>query len=164
MRALVIDGYNAICKIPGLRKIMDKDLSGARSSITFMAEEYKRTCGGIARTVVVFDGRDEYMGLNGSGRGVQRFSRTGQGDDEIIAVVKKLSLSYDVSVVSDDNYIRNNARAHGAAIIPVSGFTAYLSKKNKKFKPQPYKEKHAGKVSASQARAINEELKKIWKI
>jgi len=160
MKALVVDGYNAIYKVPRLRKILDKDLQLARQEITNLAKIYQRKRGGYDKLCVVFDGKDAYRDRLHMSPQHHVYSRTGEGDLEIVRVVRRLSKKYHVEVVSDDNYIRNNSRSHNASIVPVSSFVSSLKKKGKRSEKK--KEEH--KVSPEVASGINEELKKHWNI
>ena len=48
MKALIVDGYNAIHKIPELDSLMDESLEEARRAVTDMAREYQRRTGGVS--------------------------------------------------------------------------------------------------------------------
>ncbi|MFH1593203.1 MAG: NYN domain-containing protein [Candidatus Omnitrophota bacterium] len=158
MKALVVDGYNAIHKIPHLRTLMDKSLLEARDRVTRLSLEYQRRVGGIDKIRVVFDGKDIYRDKEPLASDAQVFSKTGEGDDEILRQVRILSEKYHVLVVTDDNFVRNNSRAHKASVISVSRFIEQLDKKEKK----RAREMPAGKVSPESALKINEELKRHW--
>ena len=56
MKVLIVDGYNAIHKIPEVDDLLDESLEDARNAITDLAREYQRRHGGIAEVHVVFDG------------------------------------------------------------------------------------------------------------
>jgi predicted RNA-binding protein with PIN domain len=157
MKALVIDGYNAIHKIPYLKNIIDNEnLFKARTEITSLAEEYKRKRGGIAKCIVVFDGKDTYKNSGFCSPKNQLFSKTGMGDEEVINTVKLLSKKYQVEVVTDDNFIINNSRVYKATILSVSEFMRFLHK-NKSI------EKHTpSKISQKDISKINNELIKEW--
>ena len=159
MKALIVDGYNAIFKIPSLKKLMDKSLLEARSEITRLAKEYKRKSGGIDKVYVVFDGKDRYRNNTFPAPKNQVFSRTGQGDFEIIRHVKELSQKYHVEVVTDDNYISNNSRAHKATIVNVSEFESFTKKKKRL-----NKDSEAKNIDPVTRFKINEELSKHWGI
>lgn len=122
MKALVVDGYNAIHKIAHLEAMLDISLHEARRALTELAMEYKRKVGGISEVSVVFDGKDTYRRQEISAPPNQVFSRSGEGDRTIIRTVERLSNRYHVVVVSDDNFVRNNSRAHRASIITISEF------------------------------------------
>ena len=161
MKALVIDGYNAIHKIPYLLRIMDKSLAEARAEITKLAEEYKRKCGGIDKVYVVFDGSDIYRNETSEKPAHQVFSRSGKGDEKIVQLVSRLSLGYHVEVVSDDNRVRNNCRAHKATVLKVSDFMRVVRKGKGRCVTR-----RSGdvKLSADKAEIINEELRRHWNV
>ena len=131
MHILIIDGYNAIHKIPEIEDLLDSSLEEARSAITALAKEYQRKIGGIAETIVVFDGKDEYSGLHFN-KPSQVFSKTGEGDRKIIRLAQNKSGAFHVIVVSDDNYVGNGSRAAGATVITVAEFLAVARKKSGK--------------------------------
>ncbi|MDP3790899.1 MAG: NYN domain-containing protein [Candidatus Omnitrophota bacterium] len=127
MKVLIVDGYNAIHKIPEIDSIMDESLDQARSAITGLAKEYQRRIGGISEVFVVFDGQDEYRGLS-LNKPNQVFSRTGQGDRKVIRLAQDKSDKFHVVVVSDDNRVGNSCRAAGATVITVKKFYDAIKK------------------------------------
>jgi predicted RNA-binding protein with PIN domain len=124
-KVLIIDGYNAIHKIPELDDLLDVSLEEARAAITRLANDYKRRDGGIAEVYVVFDGKDEYRGLSFDKPG-QVFSGTGDGDRKIIRIAQDKSREFHVIVVSDDNRVGNSCRAAGATLISVKKFYEFI--------------------------------------
>lgn len=162
MKALVVDGYNVIYKIPALEARMDISLQEARAGITDLARAYQRRCGGIDKVLVVFDGRTMYRRMGHRNEPHSAYSNTGEGDLEVIRAVRCFSKNYHAMVVTDDNFVRNNARAHGATIIGVSDFVSFLRRrKGPSVKKKDAEEK---KVGCDAASSINEELKKHWNI
>lgn len=133
MKVLIVDGYNAIHKIPEVDDLLDSSLEEARGAITKLAKEYQRKIGGISEVFVVFDGRDEYKNLSCSSPG-QVFSDTGEGDRKIIRLAQDKSSKFHVIVASDDNYVGNSSRAAGATVITISEFYSVAAKKGKKRK------------------------------
>ena len=125
MKVLIVDGYNAIHKIPEIDELLDESLESARNAITDLAREYKRKYGGIAEVHVVFDGRTEYMGLSYN-KPNQVFSGTGEGDSSIIRLAQKKLDKFHVIVVSDDNRVGNSCRAAGATVISVKKFYEFI--------------------------------------
>lgn len=125
MKVLIVDGYNAIHKIPEVDDLLDESLEDARNAITDLAREYKRRHGGIAEVHVVFDGRDEYRGLSFS-KPNQIFSGTGEGDRSIIRLAQDKAKKFHVIVVSDDNRVGNSSRAAGATVISVKKFYDFI--------------------------------------
>ena len=141
MKVLIVDGYNAIHKIPEVEDLLDESLEDARNAITALAKEYQRRSGGIAEVHVVFDGRDECRGLSfnpSASLGIdleqsrrvnkpnQVFSGTGEGDKAIIRLAQHKSEKFHVIVVSDDNRVGNSSRAAGATVISVKKFYEFI--------------------------------------
>ena len=158
MKALVVDGYNAIHKIPYLRAMADREeLLKARSEITALAFKYKRKRGGIDKICVVFDGNDMYRNAAFKTPENQAFSKTGYGDQKVISTVAKFSEKYHVEVVSDDNYIINNSRAYKATIVKISDFFNFINKKSQS-------KINEDKVLPKNISKINSELKKAWNL
>lgn len=130
---LVVDGYNAINAIPETQKKLKVSLKSARSAILAISKEYARSSGYITEVRVVFDGSDKNR--RKEARGIPHgktlvFSDTGKGDEKIIETVKKCSRYGRVVLASNDNYVRNNARAYNAKIISSEDLT--LRKKREK--------------------------------
>ena len=119
MKILIVDGYNAINKIRYLSDIAEESLRSARDALTELADDYKRRDGGISRVCIVFDGKDQYRGLDIPRPKEHIFSKTGDGDRKIIEMIREFSDEATVVVASDDNYVRNNARAHKASLLRV---------------------------------------------
>jgi predicted RNA-binding protein with PIN domain len=162
MRALVIDGYNVIFRTSYLCAIADKDLMQARNDVTKIARQYQKKIGGIDKLKVVFDGQDKYRDRNTCP--YQKYSGTGQGDTEIIRTIEQFAIKYNVSVVSNDNFVKNNARAHSASVIKVEQFlnTVGNNEGAKNFSPLQKTEKPDKKISTKQANKINKDLMKEW--
>ncbi len=161
MKALVVDGYNAIHKIKHLQSMLDESLYAARKALTQVAMDYQRKVGGIAEVHVVFDGKDAYRGQSLSAPAHQVFSKTDDGDRTIIRIVRKLSSRYHVVVASDDNFVRNNSRAHNASTITISEFVAAIRKKSARTKLNISEEK---KIDPKVAQEITKQLRKRFAI
>jgi len=155
---LVVDAYNAIYAIPEVRLKMNDSLERARNSITLISKEYARSSGYINDIRVVFDGDDKYRYVNELNRNRKKneiFSKTGDGDDEIIRTVRNCSKYARVVVASNDNYVRNIARGYGALIINSEELTK--TKKRKKIFKEKKEEK---KIDKSTEIKITNEYKK----
>lgn len=127
MNVLIVDGYNAIHRIPEIEGLLDDSLKEARAAITDLAKEYQRKTGGISEVFVVFDGKDEYGGLSFNPPS-QVFSKTGEGDKKIVRMAQEKSDRFHVIVVSDDNYVGNSCRAAGVTVVAVKKFYAAARK------------------------------------
>ncbi|OGW76874.1 MAG: hypothetical protein A3I73_06500 [Omnitrophica bacterium RIFCSPLOWO2_02_FULL_45_16] len=126
MKVLIVDGYNAIHKIPRIDSLLDDSLEEAREAITKLAKEYQRRSGGIAEVYVVFDGRDEYGQLSFN-KPNQIFSKTGEGDREVIRLTQEKTDKFHVIVASDDNRVGNSCRAAGATVISIKKFYEFIN-------------------------------------
>jgi predicted RNA-binding protein with PIN domain len=157
MKALVVDGYNAIYKIAHLQAMLNDSLYKARKALTELAMDYRRKVGGIDEVYVVFDGKDAYRDLSLSAPAHQVFSKSGDGDRAVIRMVQRLSGRYHVIVASDDNFVRNNSRAHNASIITISEFLATIRKKSAGSKHNTTEKKE---ITPEVAQEITEHLKR----
>lgn len=117
MKILVVDGYNVINKIRDLSEIADRSLKDARYAVTELSNEYKKRDGSISEVYVVFDGQNQYRDLDISRPKEYIFSDTGEGDRKIIETIRRAADKGAVVVVSDDNHVRNNARADSASLM-----------------------------------------------
>ncbi|MBF0215514.1 MAG: NYN domain-containing protein [Candidatus Omnitrophica bacterium] len=120
MNILIIDGYNAIYAIAPAREKLRVGLKQARDYILSLCGEFVRSSGFIDDFRVVFDGDDRYRDIEKLiGRLSEKtvFSRKGEGDNKIIHMIRECSGKNKVIVASNDNYVRNNARAYGAKLI-----------------------------------------------
>jgi len=118
---LLIDGYNVINRVTELRPSPDGGLESARLRLALRVSAWGRAYPGTV-CIIVFDGDQRH-----AGGGDQRiagirciFSKMSHGgDDDIIRLAKELrAKKNDVAVVSDDNKVANNCRAHGASVQP----------------------------------------------
>ena len=117
MKILVVDGYNVINRIGDLSEIADGNLKNARDAVTKLANEYKKRVGDISEVYVVFDGQNQYRDLDIPIQKEHIFSDTDEGDRKIIETIRRASDKGAVVVVSDDNQVRNNARAYSAGLM-----------------------------------------------
>ena len=122
-KILLIDGYNVINRTPELKFLLEGDLENARKKLALLISAWSRTHPAF-ECVIIFDGDPQYAGdreVRLSGIRCT-FSRTSHGgDDEIIRYVKDhRGRKSDITVVSDDNNVGNNCRAHGASVQPSS--------------------------------------------
>lgn len=140
-KTLIIDGYNVIGRISALRDKKSTSLEGARTALANMVSAWQRAHDSYD-CLIVFDGSDAAVGGRSSTvtvGGVRcLFTRTKvEADDEIIRVVRESrGDSSSITVVSDDNYVSNNCRVHGATIQSASFFeqaeTKRIAKESRK--------------------------------
>jgi len=122
-KILLIDGYNVINRVLGLQASLDGGLENARNRLALQISTWSQTHPAF-ECVIVFDGDPQYSGSRNQYLAGVRciFSRTPHGgDEEIIRFVKNYKgRKSDITVVSDDNNVGNNCRAHGASFQPSS--------------------------------------------
>lgn len=163
-KLLLVDGYNVIHRIPELKLALATGLGSAREKLALLVSRWSHSRPGV-ECVIVFDGDQQF-----SGGPKQRlagiacvFTRTRHGADaEIIRRVRAYAGDKaDVTVVSDDNSIRNSCQAHGAAVQP----SAFIQSIKSASSPSPAKKglspdgKGLGRKVVSD---INEELMKKY--
>jgi predicted RNA-binding protein with PIN domain len=122
-KILLIDGYNVINRVLELKPSLDGGLENARMKLALQVSTWNQTQAG-SECVIIFDGDAKFAGGRDQRLAGIRciFSRASHGgDDEMIRFVRGFKgRTSDITVVSDDNNVRNNCRAHGASVQPSS--------------------------------------------
>ncbi len=122
-KILLVDGYNVINRIPKMKTSLNGGLENARNRLALQISIWGQTHPAF-ECVIVFDGIPQYLGSPNQGLSGIRciYSQTSHGgDEEIIRFVKDFrERKSDITVVSDDNNVRNNCHALGAAVQPSS--------------------------------------------
>jgi len=122
-KILLIDGYNVINRVPELKPSLESGLENARSRLALQISTWSHDHPGC-ECVIVFDGDKKFAGGRDQRLAGIRclFSPASHGgDDEIIRFVRGYKgRTSDITVVSDDNNVGNNCRAHGASVQPSS--------------------------------------------
>lgn len=119
-KILLVDGYNVINRLPDLKLSLDGGLENAQNRLVLQISDWRRSHPEF-EGVIVFDGNPLPGGGPQRPAGIRCiFTRIPHGGDAaIISFVRDhQGRKYDITVVSDDNYVRNNSRAHGAAVQP----------------------------------------------
>ena len=127
MITLVLDGYNVIHGVKELERRLDRSLEAARAALIDVCQAYKARRGDVGRVYVVFDGDEAHGDLPQPDRGgvtVLFTSRKEEADDRIIGLIRADAGKSRFVIVSDDNYVFNNARAQGARVMAVAEFYA----------------------------------------
>jgi len=162
MVTLVLDGYNVIHAVPELARQLDRSLEAAREALVSLCQAYQARRGDIQRVYVVFDGDEAYA------RGPQRdrggiavlfTQRQEEADDRILRLIRADGGHSRFVIVSNDTYVFNNARAHGARVMSVSEFTAQRRPaRAPRLEPPDVVEKAT--LSAREAHQITEEYRR----
>jgi predicted RNA-binding protein with PIN domain len=120
---LLIDGYNVINRLSELKTSLNGGLENARNKLAFLISRWSKQHPAV-ESVIIFDGDVRFSGGREQRLAGIRclFSQTSHGgDDAIIRFVRDYQgRTSDITVVSDDNNVRNNCRAHGATVQPSS--------------------------------------------
>ncbi len=122
-KVLLVDGYNVINRIPEIEASLEGGLENARNKLALQLSTWARLHPAF-ECVIVFDGNPQFLNSQAQRLSGIRciYSRASHGgDEEIIRFVKDFrGRISDITVVSDDNSVRNNSRALGAAVQPSS--------------------------------------------
>lgn len=128
---MIIDGYNVIHFIPEIEKLLDESLEAARIGLINLLSELKASRKDIGHIYVVFDGKSDIFDAGSSvAPGITAvYTRHGKdADRRIIDIVKQAPEPDSISVVSNDNFLYNNVRAHGGRIKTVEELCRMLKK------------------------------------
>lgn len=159
-RILLVDGYNVIHRVPELELSLAEGLQSARNRLALRVSAWGHAHPGV-ECVIVFDGEFQYSGGRDQRLAGIRciFSLTAHGgDDELIRFVRDFKgRKSDITVVSDDNKVGNNCRAHGAAVQSSSYIMARKTKAAPASRQGPAEDKGLDRKAAAE---IDAELKK----
>ena len=159
MKYLIIDGYNAICKIKELDARKDISLEASRLSFIKALVDFKQRNNLFDKVIVVFDGKGEGLMLDRETYGGVEilFSSKDKDADKTIVDILKISSKDNITVSSDDNFIKNHTRAFGCEIMSIKELEDLIVLK-KKSNGVKIKED----IQAKEMDEITEELKKHW--
>lgn len=163
----VLDAYNVIHKTPALERLLDKSLQAARDGLINRCSRLVSGRGGITRIILVFDGKSEHRDLARTAPPKIQivFSETGETADERIGqILEKLSGKMERIVVSDDNSVRNHARAYSAHAISVAEFEQSVRKTEIKAGPARSVRTPGNPLTPKQADEITQAYKKTLKL
>ena len=159
-RILLVDGYNVVNRLPELRRSLEEGLQNARNRLALEVATWGHAHPGV-ECVIIFDGRFQLSGGREQRIAGVRCLYTLEahgGDDELIRFVREFKgLASEITVVSDDNKVGNNCRAHGALVKPSEFLVTRKTRPARAKRDGPA----TGKViDGRAAAAIDAELKK----
>lgn len=160
MKCLIIDGYNAISKIKEFDVKKDISLEASRLSFIKALTDFRQRNRTFDRIVVVFDGKGDGLGLARETYGDVEvlFSNKGKDADKVIVDILKIAPKNKMTVSSDDNFIKNHARAFGCETMSIKELKDLISLKKKVLRSKII-EKDLGNKNLDD---ITNELKKYW--
>ncbi|MBI3313161.1 MAG: NYN domain-containing protein [Candidatus Omnitrophica bacterium] len=158
----ILDAYNVLHKMRRFETVLNKELRTAREALTVLCSALIRARGDIESMILVFDGRSQFRDLpQAAPPGIRLvFSETDETADERINVLlEELPPKSRKCVVSDDNFVRNHARAYGVNRMSVREFEELVNivenKNSGKSRPA-----ENPTLSSATAKKITEEYKK----
>ena len=113
------------------------------------------------KVFIVFDSKEESLGIRRHSYGkVEAVFATADRDADsvIVDLLKNASSKDKISVSSDDNFVRNHAKAFGSDVISISELENIIMLKKKNIRSKIRDKDLAGE----KVKDINEELKKRW--
>ena len=137
MKTFILDGYNVIHKMPGMKEKLTESLERARKALAVYLSGWRRRYPD-AEVCIVFDGKDsEFPGGQGTDIAGIRciFTPSGEtADERIISLIRNTRNARNITVVTEDNLVRNSSRAHGAEVKTVDFLIPPRKKKAKELK------------------------------
>jgi predicted RNA-binding protein with PIN domain len=147
-----VDGYNVIRSADAFSAGTLRD---QRERLLRFIED-RRPQGSAANAVtVVFDGREDVSSPRWPGPTKVIFSPGKDADGVLKAAVDALANPRDAAVVTDDRAIQRWVRAAGARVVSCADFLAAGASPGRRRAPG---------LLPSEAEAINQELKHLWKL
>ncbi len=165
---VILDAYNILHRVSRWSDMLEVSLEMAREQILGYCRRWMATRSDVWLFCVVFDGDSSVSGgLQSAGAGIRVFfSRSGQtADDRLLAILEEFGPQLAYTVVSDDHYVRDKARLHGAAIMSSTAFAAKLDAVEQARRGRVDRRTGAGdgrKVDAQTASKITDELRRLW--
>ncbi|MBF0254695.1 MAG: NYN domain-containing protein [Candidatus Omnitrophica bacterium] len=154
MTTLILDGYNVIHAVGFLQAEMRRGPETARLSLRLICTQYLCRYKGVKAAIIVYDG---------AGRGATRDARARHGvtevfsgageeaDDRIVSLIRDRADRADCTVVTNDNYVSNNSRAHGASVMSVGEF-------QRRIDPGPKPDSRRGRNASAESPDAGREL------
>ena len=168
-KILIVDGYNVIRRNRVLNAAAGRSLQCAREQLAVLAASYKSPKAVFDQIMLVFDGKGERTSVKkyfvSKDLMLIYSSYRRSADETIRALIQSLIREYRISVVSDDNYVANIARAFKADIIETEDFVKKLrSRQSHTGIPKKIDRCDEKGISLRAKKEINDELKRFWNI
>ena len=162
MKYLIIDGYNAISKIKRFNAKKDIILESSRMSFIRALAGFRQTNSLFDKIIIVFDGKGDSIGLAKElyGNIEILYSNRDKDADQVIVDIIKAPSKNKITVASDDNFIKNHARAFSCDIMGIKKLEELISLKKEPLRGKII-EKDFGNKNLDK---ITNELKEHWGI
>ena len=164
-KIIVLDGYNIIHQVPELERHLATSLEKGREALCRFCSNWMATRKDVWLFYIVFDGQSgiaehDYQ----PGPGIRAiYTETGEkADTRIIHIVEEQNNISNITVVSDDNFVRRHSRDLGAELMSAAAFfdtpaTPHLPAGRAELDNDK-------KLTSKQKKDINESLKQEWGI
>lgn len=164
-RTIIVDAYNAIHQVPGLRRHLEKSLEEARETLIRRCGAWLAARRDVGSFRLVFDGDsslprpDVHMV-----HGVQTvYTKSGESADErIVAMVKDAMAPSACLVVTADREVAAGAEAHGAVVMPPRAFFEDGAADSTQSGRGCADGSDKPELTSAAAKSINDQLKKEW--
>lgn len=165
---IIIDGYNVIHRVPDLERLLDRGLETAREGLFRFCSSWLATRKDVWLFYIVFDGQSDVLGDERQpAPGIRAvYTRTGeQADTRIIQIVDERKKDFIVTVVSDDNFVRNHSSDLAVKVMSSSDFFNLPTARGR----GRGRNQHAGggddkNLTPREVKNINDSLKDAWGI
>lgn len=155
----ILDGYNVIHAIPRFKRKLDESLEAARAALLAFCAGLKASRKDIHSITVVFDGQEAGQEHAPGGVRVLFTHRGEEADERILSIIRESPSTCRFRIVSNDNFILNNCRAHSTDILSVEDFFKEFISDNS-LKNKELNEKEKPDASSCEGRRITEDYKK----
>lgn len=147
MNLIIVDGYNLIHGIPGLRRYLDVSLERARDELTALIKSYQ-----LKKKVLVtlvFDGQPLQPGASGPHRRLKiLFSKSpATADDLIKHMLRRQAHPKGVTVVTDDAELVRFARSYQTQVMATEEFYTMITKRRRRTKKNGIYDKFDSEMS-----------------
>lgn len=166
-RTYIIDGYNAIHRIPEWAALLDIELARAREALCSYCAEWMSARNDADRFIVVFDGDSSVSPFSSDAyRGVRIiYTMTGvTADSKIVSIVEDMPSPRDAVVVSDDGEVVRLCRTAGAEVRSVNSFVSTLRHRSDTSPGRAASSGRKDHLSPAQRNQITNDLKREWGI
>lgn len=164
MKALIVDGYNVIHRVPEFQASLRVSLEAAREALLRYCGRWRDTRGDFTELHVVFDGDSSVNWQdNRTVRGVQvTYTRTKEdADDRIRRMLEVSPPSRKCVVVTDDNELAAAVRSRCGGLMSATEFANVLVKHGRSARVEP-KDESKRPLAPEDEQRINAELRKLW--
>ena len=158
MKMLVLDGYNVIHAMPELAKKLEVSLAAARDALIQSCRAYHARHKDVHALYIVFDGNNDGTSFPRTAADnlfVVYTPRREEADERILRLLREDRSRHTFVIVSNDTYLFNNCRAHGAHVLSVAEFAGAL-KPRRLLTPRPQEASEKTPLSLRDANAITE--------